>query len=57
MEMELNNTFRVYLGECIDRFTDQLGEQGKEKEKTISGFLLEQLTTWMKMPITKMGRL
>jgi len=57
MEMELNNTFRVYLGECIDRFTDQLGEQGKEKENTISGFLLEQLTTWMKMPITKMGRL
>lgn len=43
MEMEINNTFTVYLGEYIDRFTDQLGEQGKEKEKTISGFLLEQL--------------
>ena len=42
-EMEINNTFTVYLGECIDRFTDQFGEQGKEKEKTISGFLLEQL--------------
>lgn len=40
MEMEINNTFTVYLGEYIDRFTDQLGEQGKEKERQFLGFCL-----------------
>lgn len=40
MEMEINNTFPVYLGEYIDRFTDQLGEQGKEKERQFLGFCL-----------------